>query len=209
MNCGLGNLASLKSELLLASDAETSTYDALLASLGQGVAAMFESYCDRRFERMENDSIEFDAQTVFVTLPRYPIESIASVEIRAGGGAEFTAADGQPWNWRRESGIVAFGGLLGGPYDTGRVTWSGGYVIEFLEPTDEGYPTQLPAGALWIPKDLQLAWVKQCKYLWDRSGMENQAKAGFTEKDSARFLTLEDGLIKVASQILDAYRRFA
>lgn len=209
MNCGLGNLFDLKRELLLSSDASGTDFDSAVQELGLGVASLMEGYCNRRFARMENDQHAFDPYTAFITLRRYPIESIASVELRSSTAQGFLVQSGQPENFRRESGLVLFGGILGGLTETGRITWTGGYFFSTLEPTDDGYPEALPEGAEQLPHALKLAWLKQCKYYWDRSSIENRAKAGFTDKEAARFVQIEDDLLETTKRMLDPFRRLA
>ncbi len=207
MNCGLGNLFDLKRELLLASDASGTDLDAAVQELGLGVASLMESYCDRRFARLEDDQFDFDPYSNFTTVRRYPIESIASISLKQDVTEGFVIQDGQPQNFRRESGIVFFGCNLGFPQDTGRIVWTGGYFFEHLEPDDVDYPTTMPTGAEPLPLDLKLAWLKQCKFFWDRRSIEDRAKAGF--KTGEGFLLVADDLLATVKRTLDQYRRFA
>lgn len=206
MNCGLGNLFDLKRELLLASDAAGTDLDGAVQELGLGVASLFESYCNRRFARLENDQIDFDPYSYFTTVRRYPIESIASISLRESMDADFVVQDSQPQNFRRESGLVFFGTYLGGPQDTGRLVWTGGYFFEQLEPDDVDYPTALPTGAEPLPLDLKLAWLKQCKFFWDKRSIEDRAKAGY--KTGEGFLLPTEDLLIPVKVTLDKYRRF-
>jgi hypothetical protein len=50
--------------------------------------------------------------------------------------------------------------------------------------------------------------VQFCKYLWDRSSIENSAKAGFST-ELEKFITAQSDLPVFVKNGLEPYRRFA
>ena len=201
MNAGLGNLTDLKRALLMPEEREGTDFDEGVQAIGLGVAAMFESYCGRRFARVVGDTFEFDAYRLSFVVPRYPIEAITSLELRSTIAEGFVVQEGQPTNFRRESGILFFGSVLGGPEDTARCTWTGGY---WWDESEDG-SGEKPAAAQLLPADLKLAWLQQSKFYWDRASIVERAKAGFKEGDG--FLTADSELIATVKLTLDKYRR--
>jgi hypothetical protein len=171
MNCGLGNLESLKRHLLPSGTMAGETrFDQVMADLGQGVADDFENFCNRKFARAAGDVCVFQADRASFVLPRYPIEEITKVEVQVA------TADGwfeQESSWLRSVSLASGVVYLPEPPDAGpywaqvRFTCTGGYWFEQLEPDDEGYPSAQPAGAMGLPKGLRLAWLNHCRQVWN------------------------------------------
>ena len=169
MNTGLGNLADLQGWLLPAEYATDTGFAAQLAILGPGVAAMLESFCNRKLARASDDLYETNADRLVVVLPRYPVEAISKVEVRSNieeGWQDQGDPDQLLFNRRDEAGIVDIGGWLGGRYQRLRFTYTGGYWFETLEPTDDGFPSTMPDTATALPADLKFAWLQQCAEAW-------------------------------------------
>lgn len=204
MNAGLSNLTNLKRELLLASDAAGTDYDASVTALGLGVASMFEAYCDRKFFRVVDDVFECSADRYSVVVPRYPIEAINSVEMRDSIASGWEEQPDMPDNYLPEAGLVQFGAPPGVWPATLRITYTGGY---WWDTTEDSSGTK-PAGATAIPSALVSAWHLQCKFFWDRRSMEDRAKAGFSDKDAARFIAPDDELLSSVKTLLAAFRRY-
>lgn len=171
MNCGLGNLDTLKRHLLPAGTmAGEARFDAVITDLGQGVADEFENVCNRKFCRLVGATITFQADRASFVLPRFPVEAIAAVELESNGADGFVAEEltliqsSSP-----ESGLV----YLPERPDAGkywghiRFTYTGGYWFEVLEPDDEGYPSTMPATATALPNGLRLAWLNHCRQVWN------------------------------------------
>ena len=170
MNCGLSNLDRLKRHLLAAGTLAGETrFDEVVADLGQGVAAEFETFCGRKFARLVDDVAVFPADRVHFVLPRYPIESIKTVKVkRSEAGTFVEQAAGFVKTISAAAGIVYLPEPDAGPYDAEvQFTYTGGYWFETLEPEESGYPSAVPAGATALPKDLRLAWVNHCRAVWD------------------------------------------
>ncbi|MFZ4774627.1 MAG: hypothetical protein ACOYM3_04645 [Terrimicrobiaceae bacterium] len=204
MNAGFSNLKTLKRELLLAADAAKTENDASLAALGLGVAAMFDSFCNRKFRRDAAAVDQFSANRGFWPARWYPIESVTSVEARTDYLAGFVVESGQPVNVNEQSGLIYFGSFLGLMSDTVRITYAGGYWWDESETT----ATTIPTGATALPEDLRAAWIMQCRWFWERRSLTDRAKAGFAE-DTAElgFAGTQDELLLPVRQVLSAYRR--
>jgi len=168
MNAGLSNLATLKAWLLPASMQASTDYDTQILAIGAGVRGRLEQHCNRKFLRAENAIEYFQADRTKHVVERYPVESIAKIEVQqtlADGWAELSNS-GLLVNQLDDAGLLYFYGQQGWQRGMMRVTYTGGYFVEQLEPTDEGFPTAIPAGATALPDELLLAWSLQCEHVW-------------------------------------------
>ncbi len=207
MNLGLGNLYELKRHLLSESMRAQTSYDAAISSIGSGVAGQFDKYANRGFQRLAGATVEFSGDRDHYYLPRYPIEAITLIEQR------FTLTDG--WvpvpveavilNRDDAIGLVHFYAQYLHYSVRLRVTYTGGYWMECLEPGEEGYPTEQPAGSTALPADVKLAWCLQCGRVWaaiDKLGVAIAQE----EKVIPTLAGLE--LLGEVKQVLDAHKRF-
>lgn len=167
MNAGFSSLSYLKSQLLAEAQRQYEDYDDTLTALGQGVAAAFEKFCNRKFYRTEDDTVTFSgAREVFV-LPRYPVENVTAIELQSTYAGGWVAQDvSQVLQVNLVSGLVRFGGTLGSDLDLYRLTYTGGYWWSTTESAD-GTETA-PAGAASLPADILEAWLQQCHVVWDK-----------------------------------------
>jgi hypothetical protein len=211
MNLGLGTLHDLKSHILDRQAQEQTDYDELLQRIGKAVAGDFEGRCDRKFGRLASDTCEFSADRTYHIVPRYPLESVLLVEIRYSVGEGWEEIAGTDFNIRSASGRIEFGYLLGSYLELIRLTYTGGYFFETLEPDDVGYPTAVPAGSVAIPDDLKLAWLNQSKFVFER-----RDKLGMsTINNEGGSVSLAGGVLKPLTvlpeveEILVRYRRYA
>lgn len=205
MNAGLGNLTELKARLLAEALRGSTDYDNALIALGQGVAALFEKECNRKLMRLENDRCEFSMDRNHYYLPRYPVESIALVEERDTLQGDYVVSPDMLQQQQNDTGYIWFGGVIGMYWMRLRVTYTGGYWWETLEPTDEGYPSAMPDGATPLPNDLKLAWYLQCEHVWahmDKLGL------GLAEKPGEQSSLTEITLIPAVKEILNGYIRY-
>ena len=171
MNCGLSNLDRLKAHLIPAGTMAGETkFDQVIADIGQGVAEDMENFCNRKFERSVGDQVVFQGDRASFVLARYPIEAVTMVETDARDGRGFVAQDlSFIQSVSLDSGVV----YLPERPDAGRFwsqvrfTFTGGYWWEELEPDDANYPSGQPAGSAALPKGLRLAWLNQCRTVWD------------------------------------------
>jgi hypothetical protein len=172
MNAGLGNLTIVKKHLLPATMVSESRFDDVILDISQGVAALIEQWCNRKFQRTVDDTAIFQADRMSFILPRYPVESISKVETREteDDSWEDVTSDNLIKSTSLASGVIYFGeGADAGKYWSSiRFTYTGGYWFEDYEPSDDGYPQALPSGAARLPIDLKLAWLMQCRDIWSK-----------------------------------------
>lgn len=163
MNLGLGTLTDLKRHLLAPALVAQGTYDPPIIAIGQGVAAQFDKFCNRKFARMANDTVVFPADRKHYYLPRYPVESIATIEQKDSQTEGFIALAADTIENRDDAaGLIYFGAALGDWWSLIRVTYTGGYWFD----DDDGDPETQPAGSTALPADLKLAWLQQCAQVW-------------------------------------------
>lgn len=204
MNAGFSSLSQLKRELLLSADALKTDYDDSVLALGQGVAALFASACDRKFVRGEYED-SFAADRTFWITRSYPIEVVHYVKVRRDYASGYQIVPGQPSNVVEMSGKVDFLGYLGAYGETAVINYTAGY---WWDHTEDGSGT-LPEGATPLPEDLRAAWVMQCRWFWDRRSITERAKAGFAKDTADGFATPAEELLQPVRSILASYRRIA
>lgn len=177
MNCGLGNLDSLKKHLLAQTLAGETRFDLVIKDIGLGVARRFDRFCNRTIAYFDHATEIFSGDRDHWYMSRYPFISIEKVELRFFAADNWTNISGQPVGINEETGLLHFNYTLGVRPMMVRVTWSGGYWYEQLEPDDAAYPSSAPAAVqaatsiepakFALPDDLRLAWLMQCRHLWD------------------------------------------
>lgn len=205
MNLGLGNLYTVKANLLADALRAGTRYDGALQLIAAGVATSFERYCNRKFGRVEGDTFICSADRSEVYLPRYPVESVSATDLKVDTATGWETQTDFIWNLNEFTGQVYWGGPAGPDYAQLRFTYTGGY---WFDETEENTDT-LPAGATALPADLQFAWILQTRAAWqavDKTGVDI-VKTG----SSSAFVTGSLGgleLVPQVKQILDAYRRF-
>lgn len=166
MDLGLGTLATLKRHVLKPALAAETTWDAMLQDLGKGVAASLERYCNRKFARVVGATAEFSADRINLILPRYPVETITSLELRGSASEDYEVQTQADIIAERDdqAGLIGFLAPLGEYYGSIRVTWTGGYWYDTAETED----TSQPVGTTLLPADLRWAWVLQCQTIWEK-----------------------------------------
>lgn len=168
MNAGLGNLTELKQRLLAPSVADQATFDDALLTLGLGVAELLQRHCNRSFGRVAGDTFTTSADRDTVLLPRYPVESVTGLALRESGSSAFTALElSTVLNTNAEAGIVYLAAPQGDWRSQIRITYTGGWWWQTLDPDETGYPATQPTGSTALPADLKLAWFLQCKKVWE------------------------------------------
>ena len=203
MDLTFGSLTSLKAAILPESLRARTEWDSVLAAMARGVAASFEEHCRREFIRLENATFAFTADCSQVSLPRFPVETIISVERRdslSDGWQDLGLAS--IYNLSEASGLVEFGSVLGGHLSRCRITYTGGYWVDVSE---NGSGT-LPAGATPLPFDLVSAWHLQCHHEVDRRDLIRNAAAK-KESDAALPSVSKLELVPRVAEILQPFRR--
>lgn len=167
MNLGLGNLDDLKQFILPEGVRDQTEHEAVLARIGLGVVARFEGFCNRAFDRVVGAEDTFTGDHFGWTLQRYPVGAIASVALKATDAEGWIVQPDAIEISKLESGRIDFASVLGGYRSLVRITYTGGYWYETLEPAENGYPSTMPVGATAVPDDLKLAWLMQCQSVWE------------------------------------------
>ena len=202
MNLTLGNFDELVRFIhpIEVRGARTAQNDAVLQRIGSGVAGYLQTACQRLFGRVAGDTYEAPSHGV-VVLPRYPLESITKVEIAEAYGSPWQEALGVIDDVDSASGTVGL--LVSGRV---RLTYTGGYWCETLEPGETGYPSAMPEGATPVPDDLRWAWLLACQHCWEHKDHWIPKTLGGNEKVSP--LALGDmAAIPAVAETIAAYRR--
>lgn len=162
------SLTYLKSQLLAEALRQDTSYDDALTAIGRGVVAQFEKACNRKFSRLAGDVQTFGADRCQFLLSRFPVEEVTKSELK------LTEAEGwveQASDYIRAldqaAGIIYLpDGADAGPYYAQvRFTFTGGFWFDTSE--DGSDANGLPVGATALPDDLKLAWILQCKKIWE------------------------------------------
>lgn len=231
MNCGLGNLDTLKKNLLANSLAGNSQFDALIQSIGLGVAGLFDNFCNRSFAYAENYTEIFMGNRGFWFVKKFPFVSYAKVELKYFASDSWTDISAQPLIINPETGQFNFGYTLGPAPLQVRVTYTGGFWFQTLEPddpgyqvcdtqTDPGYPSALPTAIqnspnlnppgiesykFLLPRELRAAWIMQCRMVWDSF---DKLGTGIVDKPKSQTAVNELELSPIVKQILKTYIRY-
>jgi len=164
MSAGFASLKYLKSQLLPEALREDTSYDAQLTALGLGVAAQIEKFCARKFGRVVGDTEIFPADRIEFLLSRFPVEAVSASHVKnndTDGWVEQAA--GFIVITDLKNGIINTGVEPGPYYALVKFTTTGGYWIDTSDLRDG----TLPTGATALPDDLLLAWLLQCKKVWE------------------------------------------
>jgi hypothetical protein len=213
MNAGFSNLDTLKHQLLGGQLKSETQFDVLLKGIGLGMARMIESACNRRFQRTVGQVDILRADQVHFLLSRYPVESVASIDTKV------TEADGWTAQTVNEfvqtidlaAGIIYLpeGADVGLYHGQVRITYTGGYWWQTLEPKEAGYvqdeATGAPAGAALIPDDLRAAWLLQCQEVWNK---RDKLGLGIADKPDEQGKLSELRLVPLVKEMLKEYIRF-
>jgi len=208
MDLGLGNFADVKGFVLTQGLQLDTQWDGVLQVIAGGIAERFSKYCNRKFARVVNDVATFDANRTHYHLPRYPLEIVTKVELRA------TYQD--PWDDITNTivqvdeaiGQVFFGVFLADSLVMMRCTYTGGYWYDITEPGDMGHPVAIPSGATPVPPDLKGAWLMQCLHEFqckDRLLPVGLADAVKSRTD-ARFEQMQ--LLPEVQNAIEQFRRY-
>jgi hypothetical protein len=197
LDAGLSTLDYLKSRLLPAGAVEGTDWDDALRKLGLAVARRFESFCNRRLERVTDAAEFYTARSLSICLKCYPTEAITSVQIRDTAGTLTTVA--ADYHLHQSSGVVEFRNSPGAELQYTLITYAGGYWL------DDGGTK--PAPATVLPDDLLEAWVMQCQaWAEARQIFGTISLAGMEPKKNAPDPVK---LADVVEAILTPYRRFS
>lgn len=203
MDLGLGNLKTLKNWLLPESLRASTDYDAQIQVIGSAVAERFEAFCNRKFSRLAGDTFECSADREHIVLPRYPVETITSLEQKDSEADGWTALTLNDVVITRSlsAGLMHLVGPLGSYASRFRVTYTGGFWYDTTE-DDTG---SIPVGAMALPNLLRAAWLKQCEHEWQVHDRLGKAIAEDVKPEAL----LGNALIPEVQAILRGYVRFS
>jgi hypothetical protein len=145
----LTQLSTVKTRIGLTDTAS----DTIITSAIAAYSDRFERECNRNFARQINAIDEFDADQTEICPLHYPIESVASFDLKT------TETDGwqaiTPNHLLRNACVISLQQQPGCRSQQARVTYTGGYVL----PGDT-----IGAGQTALPDDLEQACVEQVAY---------------------------------------------
>lgn len=202
MNCGLGNLWTLKRQLLAEQLRVGTEYDELLATIGLGVAAHFERFTNRKFTRQEDAEFISGADRDHCFVDRYPVEDLSAVYLKTshdGGWEELELSS--IINSELRVGFFHWGSRLGCSGDSVKLVFTGGYWFD----TSSDNTEPQPSGSFNLPDDLRFAWILQCREVWintDKLGL------GIARESKDQFSYAKLDLSPQVRDILHGYRRF-
>ena len=215
MNCGLGNLDSLRRHLLPGTMQDSRDFDATIADIGLGVAALIDQHTNRQMTYGEHITQIFRGARAHWYVPAFPVVSFEKVELRFFAADAWTDISGQPLSINEETGLLSFGYTMGVDPIQVRATWTGGYWFETAEPGEDGYPstipglitscTALPFGRFLLPADVRLAWLIQCREIWNKV---DKLGVGIADKPDAQSATGTLVLTPGVKEMLRGYVRY-
>src|ERR1700722_8483829 len=125
MNLGLGNLTELKGQLLAASLRADTNYDTVISGIGLGVAGQFDVYCNRQFQRVENEQDVFSGDRRHWYLSRFPVEAISLCEKQDSVQDGWVTLPDLIQAQQLEPGYVMFISVQGYYWSRLRITYTG------------------------------------------------------------------------------------
>jgi hypothetical protein len=205
MNLILGNLSNLKAAVLPEDLRAMTDWDNALADLARGVAASMQTFCNRRFERIEDDTFERAADCSYLSLPRFPVEEVSLLELKVDETSGFGPLPANTiWSLIKQSGLVEFGGRLMTWDARVRVTYTGGFWADY---TEDNSGTQ-PDGSTAVPADLIHAWHLQVQNEIESTNLLRGVAAKRTN-DKAETATSDLKLITRVREILHPFVRYS
>lgn len=175
-------------------DENDNSQDAAINAIMETAIAMAESYCDRKFQIADDSEIFVHVAGYSISLRRFPVNSIASVEAIENTGTP------PPYHAYMDRGIIFFDGRL--------------YTHQIEVSYNAGY------GPTTVPADLQWSIYRMFDVLWSAeqgnavaAGSVKQAKIGdlsISYETGAASTALADGLIPLAvGAVLNRFKRFS
>jgi hypothetical protein len=209
MKTGLGTLLELKAHLLNADLRDEILWDTPITTIGKGVLARMEKFCNRNFPRVVGDVFQASADRSSLWLPRAPVEVVTTIELcsNPADGWQTQVLTDIIFSQDLQKGMLDFGGGLGffrlqsDRWTRVRVTYTGGWWF----PDDSETDADLPTGAGYRPDDLFLAWILQCQHAFrafDKKG------AGELQPDDAARPLASLELLPEVKEILRTYIRY-
>lgn len=219
MNLGLGNLITLKTQVLAPELVASTDWDSKLAKIGLGVAASFDRYCNRQFAYAEVAMDSFSADRLNWCLSRYPVTGIQEVNARTDLQSAWVnqgVVTSAIQNWHAESGVVEFGFVQGSATGLVEIQYTGGYWFDAADADDEeealgDWPESLPDGATLLPADITEAWLLQCQNVWEKNDTLAKTLLGGSSRGGNALVGLSLAgldLVPSVKATLSHYRRY-
>lgn len=205
MNAGLSSLAKLKQAVLPDSMRASAMWDDTLLALGLGVADAIESHLDRKLGWKVADVALCEAQSLVISLPRYPVSNVSAVERQAAPNQTWESVSGSVTRYSLPSGIIYFRNPPGDDAATLKVTYSGGFWWD----TDEEGTGEMPEGATALPAALFTAWAMQVQAQCNALDLFGAQSGKDVLGSTSNLLTNADAFIPAVVTMLKPFRRFA
>ena len=192
----LAQLSTLK--LRLGIEQFETTDDALLISLLQYVSGRFSCECHRIFDYGTDVTYVFRGGIMNIPIDRSPIESVTRFELKNFEIDEWITQVGikymiSPWR-----NLVQLREQFGCACQIGRITYSGGYVLPGVTPTDN---------QVALPYEIEYACAEQAAY-WYQRRTQLGLRSAATEGGLVQQFQTSDLLPQVRA-VLRRYDRFA
>lgn len=197
----------LKAHLLAGTMASDTRFDPVILDIGRAVAGLFDAATNRELAYQVDAEILFTGDRSHYVLPRYPVASIKSVQMRFYDSQPWQDITGQPLRTNPSSGLVHFGGVLGTEALQVRMVWTGGYWFNTSDGEDG--PEVKPEGATELPMDLRGAFQIQCRTVWqslDKLGTDILKTGSSSQFVSGSISSLD--LAPMVKQVLNEYVRY-
>jgi hypothetical protein len=171
-------------------------HDPLLLALLEAVSARFDLECSRTFIRQVDASAEFAADALELTVPSYPIESVARFELKRDETEGWVVQTGAQCLLRHRC-VVSLRRSLGAASQQARVIYTGGYVAPGTSPEP---------GQTVLPREVESAAVEQVAF-WFMSRERIGLSRSWDYHATYRQFAVVDLAPSVAA-ILERYRRW-
>ena len=132
--------------------------DPLLTSLINHASGRFAKECNRIFERDAGVTFEFRADEMNISPDRYPIESVASFDLKSTEAEGWVAQSGMDYLISPSRSLSELAFPLGTSRQKGRMTFTGGYVLP-------GGTVEIAQTAL--PDELEQSCIDQVVYWYE------------------------------------------
>src|SRR5881628_1068111 len=152
----LTQLTTIKTRLRL--DSFDLDDDPLLTGLIKHASGRFAKECNRIFDRGADVTFEFRADEMNIATDRYPIESVASFDLKSSETDGWLAQSNIDYLISPEKCLIELSCPLGTSRQKGRVTFTGGYVLP---------GATVGAGQTALPDELEQSCLDQVVYWYE------------------------------------------
>lgn len=201
MNAGFSSLTELKTAIVAAALRPRTDFDAALTALGLGAASLIEAFLNRTLAYEAGATCEGSARVLVMSLPRYPLASVASVQLKGVEDEAFETLSGIIHRIDSKAGLLHFTGAPGAEHSTLKVTYTGGYWWDITEDSSG----TLPVGAVLLPGAIRSAWLLQVQAMAEACNLFGAQSSSKKDKAGAALGDLD--LLPLAAYMLRHFRR--